>query len=104
MNETIEQAIRRLGAPREAWLSGGDTEDDHWRFGIAMSKCQDHSGSCASTGSCTFGGDCFHSALHKAREAASLIRSLGSESASVQGWLNDAADWIEQIARRESAP
>lgn len=76
MNETIEQAIRRLGAPREAWLSGGDTEDDHWRFGIAMSKCQDHSGSCASTGSCTFGGDCFHSALHKAREAAALIRSL----------------------------
>jgi len=104
MSKTMEQACRRLGPPREAWLSGGDTEDDHWRFGLAMSKCQDASGSCASTGSCTFGGDCFHSARSGAREAASLIRSLGSESASVQSWLNDAADWVEKAAGRDGAP
>lgn len=88
-----------LGVPKESWLAGGDTDDDHWRFGIAMSKCQDASGSCASKGECTFGGDCFRSASSAAREAASLIKSISSDSHEVTGWLNDAAEWLNKRAK-----
>ena len=103
MNETAAQASARLGPPRESWLAGGNTEDDHWRFAFAMMKCQNSSGSCATTGSCIFGGDCFHSAKSSAKEVANLIRSLGHESAQVIGWLNDAADWIESSSRATPA-
>ena len=90
----------KYGQPKEWWLRGGETDEDPDRFGLAMVLCQDASGSCASTGSCTFGGDCFRSARGAAKEAAQMIRTLSSESQEVTGWLNSAAEFIDGIANK----
>ena len=87
-----------LGVPKESWLRGGDTDLDHSRFAAAMMKCQHPIGACAQEGECLHSGDCFRSAKHAARQAADRIRSLTVESEAVQGWINDAADWVIKTA------
>lgn len=88
-----------LGPVRESWLRGGDTDLDHERFGAAMVKCQMGYGRCGELGECAYGGDCFRSATSAAREASRMVKALTTTSAEIQGWINDAADWLEQQAR-----
>lgn len=88
----------KLGTPNETWLRGGDADIDHERFAAAMMKCQ-HSGAfCAQDGVCHHDGDCFRSTKSAAREAAARIRAISTDSAAIQGWLNDAADWVVKTA------
>lgn len=89
----------KLGPPRESWLRGGDTDLDHEKFGHAMVKCRMGYGRCGELGECAYGGDCFRSATSAANEAARMVRHLSTSSPEVQGWLNDAADWLERQAR-----
>lgn len=88
-----------LGAPREQWLRGGDSEDDHSRFAAAMMKCQHAGAFCAEDGFCHHDGDCFRSAGQAARQAANRIRAITVASEAVQGWINDAADWVVKTAK-----
>ena len=84
----------------ESWLNPKTDEDiSHERFAKAMMKCQHAGAYCASDGFCHYGGDCFRSAKSSAKEAARMIRDISTESAVVQGWLNDAASYIERSAR-----
>lgn len=87
-------------APRESWLKGGDTDADHEHFAAAMMRCQHGGAFCAHDGICHYDGDCFRSAKQASREAAQRIRAITVESAAVQGWINDAADWLESQAKK----
>lgn len=92
----------RLGAPHESWLRGGDTDLDHSRFAAAMMNCQHGGGYCAQDGFCHHDGDCFRSAKRAARQAAERIRAISVDSEAVQGWINDAADWVVKTAALRS--
>lgn len=90
---------RNIDRPQESWLRGGDTDLDHERFGRAMVMCQAGYGRCGEIGECACGGDCFRSAFSAAREAARIVRSTTTDSPEIQGWLNDAARWLDGQAR-----
>lgn len=87
-----------LGSPRESWLRGGSTELDHDRFAAAIMKCQHGGGYCAHDGVCHYDGDCFRSAKQAAQQAVARIRAITADSPAVQGWINDAADWVAKTA------
>jgi hypothetical protein len=95
---SAEAILPKLGRPREAWLNPtGETELDHARFGAAMAECQDGSGSCASTGICSF-GECFAPdgvGYQLARKA--ILAAIGAEhDGSARAWLQTA---LAAIAR-----
>lgn len=69
-------AAKDYGTPSASWIRhAGSTDDDHWRFGIAMSKCQNSSGACARTGQCEF-GDCFRKRAKRSGELELRIERL----------------------------
>ena len=83
----------------ESWLKPGNTEKDHERFAEAMMMCQHGGAFCAQDGFCHYDGDCFRSARSAAREAARHVRAITTQSAAVQGWVNDAANWLDAQSR-----